>query len=222
MSVVLNTGKTGQPITSAADRRLYAGGFGPGSYVFDIGSKCAATLVDSNTLAVQDGSLLHCGAHIDMKGITNFTIPSGVQAKRRSNICCLRYTKDEFGNEKVEPKVLTGEATDAAAPVDPQLEDGSILEDATVSDMPLYRVVTDGINARNPEPMFNVMLSMAELEARENERWDSISQRVDKLYSNGAPFTSTIRAGTNDICFEVQYGNRIAVYVNSTFFGFVI
>lgn len=198
MAVKLRTGKTGDKVTSASDRRLYAGIVGKDSYVMNIGAKCSAALDGANKLVVQNGSIMHCGAHIDLEGITEFTIPSGVQAKRRAHLCCIRYTINEVGVEKAEAIVISGEPTDAATPEDPVIETGSILDRATISDMPLYRVVTDGINAQDPVPLYNVLGSAAEL-------WDSQSRKMHLLWTGNAVIGNTITAPNIDDYFMLVF-----------------
>lgn len=181
MSVQLMTGNTTVPVPSASDGALYAGIIGAGTYVQDVGKKCAATLDGPNKLVVQNGSIVHNGRHIRLLGNTEFTIPSGLQAQKRSNLAIIRYKSEPDGGESVEHLVLTGAAVTDGEPPDPELNTGSILDGATVSDIVLYRVVTDGINAMPPEPLFNVMLPMSEL-------WDSKSQQ------RFVPFASSIAA----------------------------
>ncbi len=159
MTIEVQTSANGKPVTDVSDRKLYAGMIGPGSYVFDIGSKCAASLSDANSLMVQDGSVLHNGAHTLLKGTTKFTIPSGLQEQRRSNIAVIRFSIDPKGALGADPIVLSGDPTTGDNPVDPEWIQDNLLDGATVSDMPLYRVVTDGVNALPPEPMFKQIQS---------------------------------------------------------------
>lgn len=188
MSVQLMTGNTAVPVPSVSDGSLYAGIIGTGSYVQKIGKMCAASLDGPNKLVVQSGSIVHNGRHIRMLGNTEFTIPSGLQAQKRSNLCVIRYKSEPDGGESVEHLVLTGEAVSDGEPPDPEINSGSILDLATVSDMPLYRVVTDGINALDPEPLFNVMVPMSEL-------WDSKSQLLELgPITFNAPASSNLQA----------------------------
>lgn len=194
MTIKLRTGNTDEPVTSAADGRLYASLAGLGSYVTSIGNKCAASLDGANTLNVQSGCILQNGRFIDLEGITSWTIPSGIQAKKRSNICVVRTTKEADGSEHSDAVTLTGDATADGTPVDPTYNDGSLLDGDTVVDFPLYRVVTDGINAQEPVPLFNILIPA-------KDAWDSLSQKVDSLKpliktrDAEAPSIYTIQAG---------------------------
>ena len=88
-----------------------------------------------------------------------------------SNLAVLRYQVGSDSVESVTPVVITGEPS-AEAPTDPAYNEGSILDGDSPVDMPLYRVVTDGINAGDPEPLFDVLMPMADL-------WDSVSQATE-------------------------------------------
>ena len=154
MAVKLQTGNTGMPVTSASDGILYSNIVGTGSYVMDVGSRLSATMADANTLIVNDGSVMHNGRHILMEGATRYTIPSGTQGKLRAHIAVIRVTVDENGVESADPVVISGEPVDSGTPPDPEWHGESMLDDATTSDMPLYRVVTDGINAGDPVRLF--------------------------------------------------------------------
>ena len=170
MSVELVTGYSGvgsdgQPnrhVSSADDGARQAGTVGTGMYVLGTGSKMSATMEDANTLVVADGDALINGRHVRIPDTLSFTIPTGVQGQKVSNLAVLRYSKAADSVESVTPVVLTGEP-DPDSPADPALSEGSVLDGDSPVDMPLYRVVTDGINAGEPEPLFDVMMSMAEL-----------------------------------------------------------
>ena len=170
MSVELVTGysgvgEDGEPnrhVSSAEDGARQAGTVGLGCYALSTGSKLSATMEDANTLVVADGDVVMNGRHVSMPDATSFTIPTGVQGQKVSNIAVLRYSKAADSVESVTPLVLTGEPS-ADTPTDPAYSEGSILDGDSPVDMPLYRVVTDGINAEDPVPLFDVLTSMAEL-----------------------------------------------------------
>ena len=177
MSVELVTGyygvgEDGEPkrhVSSAEDGARQAGTVGLGCYALSTGSKLSATMEDANTLVIADGDVMMNGRHVSLPDPTSFTIPTGVQGQKVSNIAVLRYQKAADSVESVTPLVLTGEPS-AGEPTDPTYNEGSILDGDSPVDMPLYRVVTDGINAEDPVPLFDVMMPMSEL-------WDSVSQQ---------------------------------------------
>lgn len=179
MSVELVTGyygvgEDGKPkrhVSSAEDGARQAGTVGLGCYALSTGSKLSATMEDANTLVVAGGDVMMNGRHVSLPDTTSFTIPTGVQGQKVSNLAVLRYEKAADSVESVTPLVLTGEPS-ADTPTDPAYNEGSILDGDSPVDMPLYRVITDGINAEDPEPLFDVLASMAELR-------DLVSQAID-------------------------------------------
>jgi|GEM_PF-5004625 len=178
MGLQLRTGKNGKNVTSDSDGRLYAGIAGTDRYVLDDGNKLAASLSDSNTLVVQSGAMLINGRHVTLDGTQTWNIPNGAQGKKRSNLCAVRYTKDSNGTEIAEAVTLSGDLTDGD-PVDPAYNNTSILQNGTtISDYPLYRVITDGISANDPVPLFNVLTPLATLGASVDQYtkngWDVI------------------------------------------------
>lgn len=192
MSVELVTGYAGvggdgepnRHVSSAEDGARQAGTVGLGSYVLSTGSKLSAKMEDANTLVVADGDAIMNGRHVSLPDPTSFTIPTGVQGQKVSNLAVLRYQKAADSVESVTPVVITGEPS-ADAPTDPAYNEGSILEGDSPVDFPLYRVVTDGINAGDPVPLFDVLMSMSELR-------ESLSQRV--IWSGDATVGQTFSA----------------------------
>ena len=171
MSVELQTG-TECLVSDASDAELYAGIQGAGNYI--LRKPLELSMIDSNTLSVGAGTGLQNGRHIRFKGTTEFSIPSGVQAQKRSNIAVVRTTisRDESTMKTLthsEPIVLSGEPVAEGDPVDPAWIEGDLLAGDTVADFPIARVVTDGINVGEPEPLFDVLQSA-------KDRWDSQCQ----------------------------------------------
>ena len=178
MSVELVTGYSGvggdgepnRHVSSAEDGARQAGTVGLGSYVLSTGSKLSATMEDANTLVVADGDVVMNGRHVSLPDPTSFTIPTGVQGQKVSNLAVLRYQVGSDSVESVTPVVITGEPS-AEAPTDPAYNEGSILDGDSPVDFPLYRVVTDGINAEDPVALFDVLMPMADLR-------ESLSQKL--------------------------------------------
>ena len=157
-----SSGKPKRHVSSAEDGARQAGTVGLGCYALSTGSKLSATMEDANTLVVADGDVVMNGRHVSMPDSTSFTIPTGVQGQKVSNLAVLRYEKAADSVESVTPVVLTGEPS-TGTPTDPTYNDGSILDGDSPVDMPLYRVVTDGINAGEPEAMFESIPSLSSL-----------------------------------------------------------
>lgn len=193
MSVELVTGYSGvgsggepnRHVSSAEDGARQAGTLGLGCYALSTGSKLSATMEDANTLVVADGDVVMNGRHVSLPDPTSFTIPTGVQGRKVSNLAVLRYKVGSRSVESVTPLVLTGEPS-TGTPSDPAYNEGSILDGDSPVDMPLYRVITDGITAGDPEPLFDVTPSLAALR-------DSVSQGESEIASLSAEMTQKLQ-----------------------------
>lgn len=156
----LVTGYAGQAhVTAADDGSFNRAIFGGGQYVFDIGSKLAASVVSNNKITIADGDLLMQGRHIRLnEGTTvDLTINNGAQGKLRNDLVVARYTKDSVsGVEEVNLVVIQGTAVDSS-PADPEYTSGDIINDhALLNDMPLYRVPLNGLTVGTPVALFEL------------------------------------------------------------------
>lgn len=205
MGVELVTAYTGtNHVSSSQDGALYAGIVGLDNYVFTTGQQLQATMEDANTLVVASGNGLINGRHFEITDTVSFTIPTGSQDMMTSNLAVIRYTKGADSVESVTPLVLTGEPV-AKDPQDPAYNKGSILDGVSTVDFPIYRVVTTGISAGEPEPLFEVVGSLSSprgvMECLAGE-----SQTVDKdpnlqgngvyVMRSGAMVTLIVRGGS--------------------------
>lgn len=166
-SNLLVTGKWGEVhVTSAQQRNFNSGIVGDGQYVM---SGLTATMSDSNTLHVSPGVACMNGADVEVPaGGVDVTVTNGTQGMLRNDLICMRYTM-EGSTQKESVELVCVRGTPAAIdPQDPEYNDGSILDGSLVVDMPLYRVPLDGISVGDPEPLFDVLMPMADL-------WDSVS-----------------------------------------------
>lgn len=167
-SNLLVTGKWGEVhVTSAQQRNFNSGVVGDGQYVMN---GLTATMSDSNTLHVAPGVACMNGADVEVPaGGVDVTVTNGTQGMLRNDLICMRYTMDA-PTQKESVELVCVRGTPAATdPQDPEYNDGSILDGSLVVDMPLYRVPLDGISVGDPEPLFDVLMPMADL-------WDSVSQ----------------------------------------------
>ena len=167
-SNLLVTGKWGEVhVTSAQQRNFNSGVVGDGQYVMN---GLTATMSDSNTLHVNPGVACMNGADVEVPaGGVDVTVTNGTQGMLRNDLICVRYTMDG-PTQKEKAELVCVRGTPAATdPQDPEYNDGSILDGSLVVDMPLYRVPLDGISVGDPEPLFDVLMPMADL-------WDSVSQ----------------------------------------------
>lgn len=181
MGVKLMTGATGeQNIQAADDRECLAGITGLDSYVFPTGSQLKATLVDANTVTIGTGAGSLQGSRFRCSTTTTVTIQSGTQGQFRHDIIVLHFSRETGGREDLEFQVLTGEpAASEGAAADPVYTAGDLLKGDAEAFMPLYRVKLSGINAADPEPLFSVLMPLADL-------GESVSDAttVERLYDD--------------------------------------
>lgn len=140
------TGYTGENhITSADDASLHRAIFGEGDYVLDTGSKFKATIIDNNTIRIDDGDLLIQGhlARINPGEYEEVTIDNGTPDSERYDLIVAKYLKDNVtGIESVTIEVIKGTA--GATPTEPDITQDDLKNGGLERDFVLYRVLVDG------------------------------------------------------------------------------
>ena len=164
MAVELVTGYAGKAhVSSGEDGARQAGTVGTGMYaLMTVDEPLKAVLENANTVTVGPGDVLINGRHVQLTGSTTFAVPVGAQGMRTSNLLVLRYELAEDETESVTAITLTGEPS-ASDPDDPELATGSVLDGDSPVDMPLYRVVTTGIESAQPVRLFETVPPIAGL-----------------------------------------------------------
>ena len=161
--ISLVTGYAGKAhVTAAEDGSKNASIFGEGTYILDRGQKLAATATSANTITIADGDIMMQGRHICIAAGTSEEVPisNGISGMYRHDLIVLRYNKNtSSGIETVELAVIQGTSTSGTAG-DPTYTAGDILNGATVCEVPLYRVVLNGINIEAVEPLFAVATNL--------------------------------------------------------------
>ena len=163
--IELITGADGTAhVSSADDGALYASIVGTGSYSGKgVGEGLPLTIKDNNHLTLGTGCGWHNGRGWRVTSQHDVTIQSGTQAQRRADLVVARYSV-EGDRERMEIVTLKGEpVADSAQPEYPAHEEGSVLDGARVSDMPLYGVKLNGLNVEGTERMFGEVPSLSDL-----------------------------------------------------------
>lgn len=175
MAVELVTGYSGADhVSSSEDGARQAGTVGTGMYVLETFEEpLVATLENANAVTVGPGDVLINGRHVQLTGSTTFAIPVGTQGQQTSNILAIRYSIDTSGIEKAEAVTLTGSPS-SSTPTDPELAIGSILDGDSPVDMPLYRVITTGIETAQPVKLFGTIQPIAGIIAIPTSEIDEI------------------------------------------------
>lgn len=203
------TGYRAEPhITAQQDRNVNMGIFGAGTYIVNIGSKMAATVVSANEITIADGLLVAegCTAEVARGTSESLTIENGSQNMLRKDLIVARYTKaPSTGIEDMQLAVITGTPA-AAEPAQPNYTSGSIADGDTLVDFPLYEVNLDGISIESVVPLVDYaeLVSSAELEALSaslNTQMAALAGRATVLESKTAGFVGTRQ-------FNVAGGSR--------------
>ena len=146
------TGYRGEPhVTSQQERDTNIGIFGDGTYIVNLGSKMAASIISANEIQIADGMVIAegCSAVVDKGTSESLTIESGSQGMLRIDLIVARYTKNAgTGVEDMQLAVVTGTPA-SSSPAVPSYNSGSIANGDVLVDFPLYRVDIDRITIQS-------------------------------------------------------------------------
>lgn len=160
------TGYTGKKhVTAGNDGCLNMGFAGTDDYVLNVGKKLEAQIVSNNQVRIFDGEILMQGrqASIDAGTYEDVNIENGEQLLGRNDLIVARYTLDsETAVEKIELAVVKGTAAETAE--DPEITEGDIRNEASLHEMPLYRVKLEGLTLTAVEPLFQVLPSLTDIQ----------------------------------------------------------
>ena len=175
-------------ITSADQGAFNAYLLGTDEYVLTKGKIFESLIINSNLVRIYDGSLMINGRYVDLPSgsYLDVTIENGTQNMNRHDIIAIRYQMDaSTGVESVSLVVIKGTAS-SGTPTDPSMSNtGSILNGVTVHDMPLYRVILEGLTIVKTEPLFQVLPPMADIRYKPNLLINGdfqVNQRGKKSY----------------------------------------
>ncbi len=156
----LITGYAGEPhIYPGDDAALNKGMLTADDVVLEVDEKFAYEIVYNNKIRVKSGAAIFQGRLIRIR--TNqydeLTIENGTQALIRHDLIVARYSYDD-GIESAPTVVIKG--TPGKTGKDPEMMTGNIDQGDTVCDMPLYRVVINGLNIESVTPLFKTIKPM--------------------------------------------------------------
>lgn len=156
----LITGYAGHEHIKSEDAGAFnAAVFGSEQYVLETGEQFAGTIVNNNTVRIQDGDGLMYGRHFRINpGIyEDVQIETGTSGMNRIDLICMTYEKNGTNEtESVYLEVVKGTPTSGTAAV-PSYTDGNILEGAVKNQMPLYKVALSGVVLSKITPIFTVI-----------------------------------------------------------------
>lgn len=155
------TGHTGEAHVTAVDDAMFnISVFGGGNWVLRTGDRLNYEIESNNKINIKSGDVMMQGRHgrIEKNKVDICTIENGSQAKKRHDIIAVRYEKDSSGIEEMSTVVIKG--TPGEKGLDPVLKTGDINAGADICEMPLYRVVLNGLNIEKVERMTEVLPSL--------------------------------------------------------------
>lgn len=181
-------------VESKHDALMHAAMLGRSGYILKTRNwTMKPTAKDANNITIPAWDLVVEGRQIYIAAPTDVNIQSGSQGQKRRDLIVARYALNSgTGVETVTIEAIKGKPS-AATPADPDIETGSIIGGAIVSDLPLCRVNLDGITITSIDTLVNVMQPLEDV-------WDSLTQRSTTWrvpYSSDS--ITLTRVG--DICF---------------------
>lgn len=174
-------------VTAENDRGINAGIVGSGRYVLPVGKQFKAELIGGNTVRIYDGKLVDNGAAAGIPAgeYVDLTISNASQGMNRNDLIVFQYKKNVSTLiESGEFIVVQGKQTSGTA-VDPTLSQEDLLTgNATLDQMPLWRVSVSTGTISAPVQLFKVSKSL--------DKAGSGSVVVDAVSSDGVSYAATV------------------------------
>lgn len=194
------TGKTGKPhVTSADDRALHRAEWDGDGF---LSVSQPPVLVNSTTLRVYPCDIMFQGCHARVTGTyEDLTFPSGETGKKRIDMLVARYTLSEEGLEDMSLLILTGQSVESSQePQLPVYETGIIANNVSVADMPLYKIIHDGINVSGPVAIASTFPPLSNKYTKEESdlTTKNIYQAISKTEKTAAEATEKTQSTAND------------------------
>lgn len=166
------TGYTGKAhIFSEQDRDVNIGIVGEGSYVLQTGMQLEAEVSSNNEIKIRDGVLMHqgCTASIKKNTYDSLTIINGSQGMKRIDLIVARYERNQDnGAESIGLKVIQGTPAESN-PAVPSHITGDIQSGDAVADMPMYKIIIDGLNITEVQKVYSEAPNITELNRKLNK-----------------------------------------------------
>ena len=146
------TGYRGEPhVSSQQWRDENIALYGTGTYILNVGSKLAATVVSANEITIADGLVIAqgCTAEVERGTTESIAVDNGEQGLLRKDLIVLRYTRDASTNvEDMQLGIIKGTPA-TSNPSVPSYTSGSIADGDTLVEFPLYTVNISGITIQS-------------------------------------------------------------------------
>lgn len=159
MAVLVN-GDGFKPVTAQMDADFYAGIWGDGLSVINVGSNMAASIESATVVRVADGEAVIQGRriHIDAGSYDEFSIPIGEQGATKYFVIGYELYRNAENKELCRTFVQEVASASATVPAGGVLRDG-----ATSIKAPLYRVTKNGVNIGSITALFEAPKVMSRI-----------------------------------------------------------
>lgn len=149
-------GHLGSPHIDSNDKAIIHRGLrGDGSFVFEWGDSCSATVQDANHIMIGTGCGSIQGLDWSVTVPETVAIDSGSQGTNRNDIIAVRYAKDTSGVQTASLAVVKGTPSSGTA-TDPTIPSGDVLS-AMEAWQPLWRIPISGISVGTPVQLFEIL-----------------------------------------------------------------
>ena len=165
------TGFTGaKHVRSEQDRDINIGTFGEESYVLQTGMKMAAEVSSNNEIKIRDGVIMHqgCAASIKKNTYDTVTIVNGSQGMKRIDLIVARYQRNQDDGKEFMRFVAIQGTPAESNPAVPSHITGDIQSGDAVADMPMYKIIIDGLNIVEVQKVFSEAPNITELNRKLN------------------------------------------------------
>jgi hypothetical protein len=135
------------------------GTFGSGTYILDVGSKMAATVVSATEITIADGIMIGEGntAEISYGTSETLAIDNGSQGMLRTDLIVARYTKNASTSVESMSLIVIKGTPAASNPATPAYNEGRIADGDNPVDFPLYQVNLNGISITSVDPLVSTV-----------------------------------------------------------------
>lgn len=183
MATLVN-GNGNAAVYAQQDADLYTGIEGNSTKILNVGSKLAATIEDSNTIAVADGVILTKEGRriqVDVGNIDEFIIPTGQAGTTRYYIFGYHLYTDGSANQKCETFVqLMSNGSET-------ITENTFRNGFNEVYVSLYRVKQDGLNLNTPAALLSIAETMADIiediDGINASLTEKVAQHSDTTYS---------------------------------------
>lgn len=161
------TGHTGTEHVSAEDVRNWnVAIIDQGDCVLRTNEMFKAEVLSANTVRIYSGDGILQGTHfrIDGDNFVDIAIDNGTEGFNRNDLIVARYTKNALTEvEAMSIEVIKGTETNSTAEDPEYTSEGDVLNgNATILDMPLWRIPLNGTTVKEPEKLFTECVSLGD------------------------------------------------------------